>query len=223
MNQEKISKRTGSIIKLKPEYEERYIILHKYAFPGVLERIRKSNIRNYSIFLHEGILFSYYEYVGKNFDEDMKEIADPVTKDWWKLTDPMQEPVPTRKEGEWWAEMDQILNSDKLLKPSSNAQRIALTAQIKSGFEDQVRKLFAEFPEELKDITHKENFQNNNVYLKDGRLYFYYEYTGNDLRGSFNHLNQSEAFRNFQNELTNYLEPNGNSSWSVMQEVFYTN
>src|SRR3972149_4601379 len=106
MESEKVTKRVGSLIKVKPEYEERYIILHKYTFPGVLDRIRKSNIRNYSIFLLNGILFSHFEYIGNDFVADMKAIADPVTKDWWKLTDPIQEPLPARKEGELRAEMD---------------------------------------------------------------------------------------------------------------------
>jgi len=45
---------------------ERYIILHQHVFTGVLDRIRKSNIRNYSIYQRDEILFSYYEYVGSN-------------------------------------------------------------------------------------------------------------------------------------------------------------
>jgi cytidyltransferase-like protein len=32
--------------------------------------------------------------------------ADPVTRDWWKLTDPMQEPFPDRKDGEWWLQLE---------------------------------------------------------------------------------------------------------------------
>ena len=55
---EKITKRVGSLIKVHPEFEERYIILHKHTFPGVLESIKRSNIRNYSIFLLDGVLFS---------------------------------------------------------------------------------------------------------------------------------------------------------------------
>lgn len=43
----------GSLIRLRPECEEQYIILHKHTFPGVLQRICRSNIRNYSIFLRE--------------------------------------------------------------------------------------------------------------------------------------------------------------------------
>ena len=86
--------RFGSLIKLKPEYEERYIILHKHTFSGVLDRIRKSNIRNYSIFLRAGMLFSFFEYIGNDYDGDIAEIGrDKVTKEWWKLTDPMQEPL----------------------------------------------------------------------------------------------------------------------------------
>jgi hypothetical protein len=59
--------RYGSLIKLKPEYEERYIILHRHTFPAVLKRIYDSHIRNFSIFLLESMLFSYFEYIGTNY------------------------------------------------------------------------------------------------------------------------------------------------------------
>lgn len=222
MNNESVSKTVGGLIMLKPEFEERYIILHKYTFPGVLDRIRKSNIRNYSIFLLNGILFSHYEYVGKDFEADMKAIADPVTKDWWKLTDPMQEPLPDRKEGEWWAEMERWLYLRNIIKPSPEAQRIALTAEIKPGNTEAVKQLFTEFPAELEVITNKENFQNNNVYFRDNKVYFYYEYTGSDIRTSFRRLNQNDKFSSFQAELNKLLVPKGNSTWEIMQEVFHT-
>ena len=31
--------------------------------------------------------------------------ADIHTQNWWKLTDPMQEPLPFRAPNEWWSEM----------------------------------------------------------------------------------------------------------------------
>jgi L-rhamnose mutarotase len=34
--------------------------------------------------------------------------ADPETQRWWAITNPMQEPLPTRAEGEWWAEMEPV-------------------------------------------------------------------------------------------------------------------
>jgi L-rhamnose mutarotase len=38
--------------------------------------------------------------------------ADPVTQEWWDLCMPMQQPLETRKEGEWWAEIDEVFHVD---------------------------------------------------------------------------------------------------------------
>ena len=50
---------------------------------------------------------------GEDFAADMaKMAADPTTQEWWELTNPCQEPPPTRKEGEWWAEMEEVFHLD---------------------------------------------------------------------------------------------------------------
>lgn len=212
----------GGLIGVKPEYKERYIILHKYTFPGVLDRIRKSNIRNYSIFLLDDILFSHYEYIGSDFEKDMKDIADPVTRDWWKLTDPMQEPLSFRKEGEWWAGMDLLFYLSKKIKPSAGATRIGLTADIVEGKDDAVIALCKNFPEELKAITNKYSFQNCNLYYTPGKLYYYYEYVGDDITKSFTELRGSDEFQKFQTELNKYLAVKDGNYWQPMNEVFHT-
>ncbi len=95
---------TGSIIGLKKEFEDRYITLHKHTFPGVLDCIHRSNICDYSIFLHNGTLFSHMVYSGNNFEADMALMdTDTTTQEWWKLTDPMQQPFDFRAGNEWWA------------------------------------------------------------------------------------------------------------------------
>ena len=38
--------------------------------------------------------------------------ADPVTKDWWKICSPLQEPFETRRDGEWWAMMQPVFHTD---------------------------------------------------------------------------------------------------------------
>jgi len=218
----KVTKRVGSLIKVKPEFEERYIILHKHTFPGVLDRIRKSNIRNYSIFLLDGILFSNYEYVGNDFDADMKAIADPTTKEWWKLTEPMQEPLPSRKEGEWWAEMEQLMCLDKIVEPSSGAQRIGLVAVIIHGKEDAIKEYFKNYPRNLEPEINNAKIQNSNFYYNNGMVYFYYEYVGSDIRNDIGKLMKNEVFNKSQEELSKLLIPAGNGSWKVMKEVFHT-
>ena len=106
-------KRFGQIIKLRPEKEEEYKRLHRESWPGVLDRIHRSNIRNFSIFLNDGLLFSYYEYIGDDYEKDMAAIAaDKTTQEWWKLTEPCQQPLDTIEPGKWWKEAEEVFHTD---------------------------------------------------------------------------------------------------------------
>ncbi|WP_261195269.1 L-rhamnose mutarotase [Pseudoruegeria sp. SHC-113] len=103
----------GMIIGLAPEKVEEYKRLHADVWPGVLAMISACNIRNYSIFLKEpeNILFGYWEYHGSDFAADAaKMAADPETQRWWDVCMPCQVPLDTRKEGEWWAMMDEVFH-----------------------------------------------------------------------------------------------------------------
>jgi len=106
-------KRYGQLIGLKPEAYEKYVEYHAKVWPQVLQTIYDCNIRNYTIFFKDNMLFAYFEYLGKNFAADMARMAaDPVTQDWWAIMGPMQQPIPTRKEGEWWANMQEVFHVD---------------------------------------------------------------------------------------------------------------
>ena len=105
--------RYGMVVKVKPDRLEEYAAAHADAWPEVLEIIRQCHIRNYSIYHHAGYLFSYFEYVGDDFEADMQKMADdPATQRWWDLCKPMHEPLPTRAPGEWWANMDEVFYVD---------------------------------------------------------------------------------------------------------------
>ena len=108
-------KRYGSIIGLKPEAIAEYKRLHAAVWPDVLKQIARSNIRNYSIFLKEpeNLMFAYFEYEGDDYAADMAAMAaDPKTQEWWAVCMPMQSPLATRKDGEWWAEMEEVFHQD---------------------------------------------------------------------------------------------------------------
>lgn len=105
--------RYASVIGLKPEMEAEYRRLHAEVWPAVLEALRRANVRNYSIFLSDGVLFSYMEYTGTDYASDMASLAeDQPTRDWWRLTAPCQQPVPTAAEGEWWAPAEEVFHLD---------------------------------------------------------------------------------------------------------------
>lgn len=107
--------RMGMVIGLKGEHIDEYRRLHAETWPEILAKIGECNITNYSIYLKEpeNLLFGYWEYVGTDFAADAaKMAADPKTQEWWKICMPMQDPLETRKEGEWWAMMDEIFHHD---------------------------------------------------------------------------------------------------------------
>ena len=105
--------RYASVIGIKPENRAEYERLHADVWPDILAKIFECNIRNYSIYRYGELLFSYCEYIGKDFDGDMaKMAADPMTQKWWGVCKPLQSPVPDRADGEWWAAMPEVFHVD---------------------------------------------------------------------------------------------------------------
>jgi L-rhamnose mutarotase len=110
--------RYGMVIGVKPDKIEYYKKLHAAAWPGVLAKIKECHIRNYSIYLREVakgefLLFSTFEYTGRDFEADMARMAaDPETRRWWKETDPCQSPIPTRLDKEFWSRMEEVFHAD---------------------------------------------------------------------------------------------------------------
>ncbi|WP_306755302.1 L-rhamnose mutarotase [Paracoccus actinidiae] len=108
-------KRYASVIGLSEDGKAQYRALHAAVWPSVLARIAACNIRNYSIFLKEpeNLLFSYFEYHGSDYEADMARMAeDPATQRWWAINKPLQRPLDTRPNGEWWAEMTEVFHAD---------------------------------------------------------------------------------------------------------------
>ena len=106
-------KRYGQVIGVKSETFDEYVQYHAAVWPEILQMIYECNIRNYSIFHRDGLLFAYFEYVGADFAADMaKMAADPTTQKWWSVMIPMQQPVENRQPGEWWANMEEVFHLD---------------------------------------------------------------------------------------------------------------
>ena len=105
--------RMASVIRLRPEKEAEYRALHAEPWPAVCAALRAAHVTNYSIFLRDGMLFSYLEYTGDDYAADMARIsADESTRRWWQLTDPCQQPVDSAEPGQWWASAEEVFHLD---------------------------------------------------------------------------------------------------------------
>ncbi|MEJ1088668.1 L-rhamnose mutarotase [Microbacterium sp. Mu-80] len=106
-------KRVAQVIRLDPAQIDEYERVHSEVWPGVLAQIKGSGIRNYSIYRYGDLLFSYFEYVGDDFEADMAAMAaDETTQRWWQICEPMQRPVDERAEGEWWHELPEVFHTE---------------------------------------------------------------------------------------------------------------
>ena len=111
-------KRYGWIIGLRKDKLDEYKKLHAAVWPEVLDMIKQCHMQNYSIYLRKlpdgkHYLFTYLEYVGKDFEADMaKMAADATTQKWWAVCKPCQQPLPDINEGEWWTDMEEVFHLD---------------------------------------------------------------------------------------------------------------
>ena len=111
-------KRCGWVIGVKEEKVDEYKKLHAAVWPEINAKLKEVNIQSYSIYLTQFpdgnyYLFSYFEYIGDDFDADMKKMGDdPKTKEWWSHTDPMQMPLSNKKANEWWKPMEEVYHLD---------------------------------------------------------------------------------------------------------------
>jgi L-rhamnose mutarotase len=129
--------RYAQVIQLRTEYEAEYIRVHADVWPAVLSTIAACNIRNYSIFLHGGVLFAYFEYQGTDYAADMRRMAEcRDTQRWWGITDAMQLTLPDALEGEKWSPLREVfhfegaIQVERLMPEPGSAADPSLPAEV---------------------------------------------------------------------------------------------
>ena len=172
--------RIAQIVQVKdkdiPEYER----IHAEVWPGVLETIAACNIRNYSIYRYHHLLLAYLEYHGDDWAADQaKMAADPVTQEWWKITAPMQLPVPDVEEGAWWKAIPQIFHTNA--EPGRLNMRLASVLHVKSPAIAEYERIHADtWPGVLETIAAC-NIRNYSIFRYNNLLFNYMEYHGDDF------------------------------------------
>lgn len=107
--------RMGMVIGIRAEHIDEYKRLHANCWPKIIDGLRRAQVRNYSIFLREpeNLLFGYWEYHGIDFAADMCVVAEQeVTRRWWALCSPCQQPLASRATGEHWAMAELVFHMD---------------------------------------------------------------------------------------------------------------
>jgi len=99
------------VTRLVPEQEAEYVRYHEQVWPDVLQTIAECEIENYSIFLSDGFLFSYFEYHGVDYEADMRKMAaSPAMQRWWKIMNPTLAPMSGANSGQLWSQMREVFH-----------------------------------------------------------------------------------------------------------------
>ncbi|MFZ1063225.1 MAG: L-rhamnose mutarotase [Acidimicrobiales bacterium] len=106
----KTLKRAGWVIQLRPGAREQYRRLHENVWLEVRNRMHEAGIERYTIFVRDNLLFSYMEYRGEFDDVQAFIESHDETQRWWKLTEPLQNPLESADPGEWWVRMDEVID-----------------------------------------------------------------------------------------------------------------
>lgn len=108
-------RRFGQVLGIREECIEEYKRYHERIWPEIERAIHRAGIRNYSIFLHGGQLFGYFEYVAPDdeYDARMQALAEaPRMREWWDVMEAMQVPEEGRAPGTWWSDMEEVFHQD---------------------------------------------------------------------------------------------------------------
>jgi L-rhamnose mutarotase len=229
--------RDGVVIGIPSDGISEYKRLHAATWPGVLKAIDRAHIHNYSIYLGEvapgqHYLFAYSEYTGKDYKADKAKIAkDKTMQEWWKHTDPLQKPLVTKKEGEWWARWEEVFHYAG--PPHKKSEVKSRHGSIVGLREDAVlaytQMHAAVWPGVLAALE-KANIRNYSIYMgliQPGQylLFSYFEYIGDDFDADMARMadNVTKAWWTYTDPLQQRLPgtPDG-KQWKTMEEVFHT-
>jgi len=124
LGQRRSGKYHAGMCKLKPSMALQYRQLHDRTWEDVMARMYASNMRDFTVWLHEetNTMFHQFVYIGTDFEADMAAVgADPVVRFWWSFCEPCQEPLhwtglpPSQggrgmpsHPGEWWSPMSLV-------------------------------------------------------------------------------------------------------------------
>ena len=87
-------KRIAFKMKLKPGFKQEYIERHNEVWPEIAELIKRSGVRDYSIFLDEetNILFGVQKTSGDVSSQDLG--FDEIQQKWWEYMSDIMETNP---------------------------------------------------------------------------------------------------------------------------------
>lgn len=104
-------------------------------------------------------------------------------------------------------------------------KRFGKVIKLKPGCLEEYKKYHANLWPELRERLHERNIHNYSIYHRDGFLFSYFEYTGDDLAADFKRVAPhplEQEWQRIMNAMQQPVDSAGPDEWWVdMEEVFH--
>jgi L-rhamnose mutarotase len=106
--------RIGRVLRLREGVEAEYKRYHRAVWPELMAASVEAGIRNYSIFLYDRYLFSYFELPDDITLEDVYARLGPneTCQRWEAMMHQLQEPLPESGEEVWWVTIEEVFRCE---------------------------------------------------------------------------------------------------------------
>ena len=171
----------STYMKIKPGYELKYRSEHRKIWPEVEEGISKYGIRNYSIFMKELMLYSYFEV--EDLDKTMTQLAQDSDNQRWQ------------KHMEKYFDISSGINNGKtvylkeiLYMEGKNSElpinRVGSLVKFNKQIVEDYEKFHHNFKNETLQRIDKDKIKNSRIFVHGNNLFIYFE-AGNINDGMF--------------------------------------
>lgn len=233
-------RRFGQVAAIRPESIVKYKELHASVWPEVLAGLDKYHVSNYSIYLKElehgkPYLFGYFEYTGRDYDDDMAGMMKNPTVQKWESVAGGECLIDQSPDGKdlWWVEMEEVFfhaGQTGRKVDESKMQRYGMVIGLRPEMVESYKLLHKyTWPEVLNKIT-EGNIRNYSIYLYKLNdkfyLFGYFEYIGDDFEADMALIDNDPAtvawtkFTDKCCQLPISTRTEG-EWWAVMEEVFH--
>lgn len=101
-------------------------------------------------------------------------------------------------------------------------KRYGMTTRLKPGAYAKYKALHADPWPGVNDALKRANISNYSIYHRDGMMFSYFEYSGEDLAADFEKIGKEEAIQRWMAEVSPLFDPFEDAElWSPMEELYH--
>ena len=162
----------STYMKIKSGYELKYRLEHQNIWPEVEEGISKYGIRNYSIFMKELMLYSYFE--AEDLDKTMSQLAQDYDNQRWQKHMTKYFDISSGINNGKTVYLKEILHmeGDKSELPIN---RIGSLVKINKQIVEDYEKVHHNFKTAMLQRIDKVKIKNSRIFVHGNNLFIYFE------------------------------------------------